>query len=260
MRALATMFLFAGACTTLGPMPAATLVSALPAARPEVEVQVAAAPGYFLSSGATADPKGSAIPQLEALFEPDRLIVPGLFIAGRAVGAKESGTIVEPILGYRHAFGDGFALGALVYGSHASTTTKHATYSATRVGAEVAGDALVTGVSRWVELHLTAAISLTGLSGDGSYCLDANSQYGVDCPDPPTNLTSARGDGAYPSGSAGVALEILRHHDSVFHGGRLALVGVAGTMPTFVGGAQADATPYVSLGLSLSLAVGATEP
>jgi hypothetical protein len=56
-----------------------------------------------------------------------------------------------------------------------------------------------------------------------------------------------------------VALELLRHHDSIIHGGRLALTGVAGTMPTFVNGAQADATPYVSLGLSLSLALGATD-
>src|SRR6187551_1351190 len=48
-----------GACTTLGPTPAMTGIPSPPLERPGVELQVAAVPGYFLSSAATEEPKGS---------------------------------------------------------------------------------------------------------------------------------------------------------------------------------------------------------
>jgi hypothetical protein len=257
MRIAVATLVLTTACTTLGPMPSATLIAPVPAGRPEGEVQLALAPGYYLSSGAMDNPKGTVIPQLEALFEPDQLIVPGLILAARAVGTSDSGTILEPMLGYRRGFGDGFAASIVAYGTHSSATNKHAKYSATRLGAEIGGDGRVTADSRWVELHLTGALSLTGLTGDGALCLDKDGRFGVDCGEPPVNLTSVTGGGVYPTLTGGVALELLRHRDSAFHGGRLAFTGVVGTMPTFVGGAQTDAVLYVSLGLSLSLAVGA---
>ncbi len=79
-------------CTTLGPMPATTAVSAVPAGRPDAEFQLAAVPGYYLSSSVRQAPTGAGISHLSMLVEPDKLIgVPGLIIGGRA----------EAMAGYR---------------------------------------------------------------------------------------------------------------------------------------------------------------
>jgi hypothetical protein len=95
--------LVASGCTTLGPMPAATAVAPVPLGRPAAEVGVALVPGYFMSSGVARVARGTAVPQLSALLEPDRWLgVPGLIAGARLVGTDQAGTFFEPLLGYRH--------------------------------------------------------------------------------------------------------------------------------------------------------------
>src|SRR5689334_11556166 len=89
-------------CTTLGPMAANTGMSAVPHGRPTFDVAVAAQPGYYLSASTTENQRGGVLPSLALLFEPDRWVnLPGLYLAGRVIGASDAGTLVEPILGYR---------------------------------------------------------------------------------------------------------------------------------------------------------------
>ena len=248
-------------CTTLGPMPATTLVSPVPAGDPGVELGLGAAPGTFLSSGATEDPKGASMPQASLLFEPDRLLhIPGLFVGVRAVGPEDAGPFGEPMLGYRRTLGDRFSLGIVGYGTRASGDNNGASYDATRLGVEVSADVRVTPVNRWAELHVAGGLAATGLLVDGSYCLDSENKYGVDCPeegDPGSNMVDASASGLYPSGYLAAVLAFGQHTGSYFHGGRLMLQAAAGTMPTVIGGVQEDAAVYAALGLSLSLGFGA---
>ena len=95
---------------------------------------------------------------------------------------------------------------------------------------------------------------------NGVYCLAANGQYGIDCADPPANLTSANASGFYPALNAGIALDLGRHLPAIFHGGRVALLGAAGTMPTVIAGQQQSAQKYFSLGLALAFGLGSSEP
>jgi hypothetical protein len=44
-------------------MPATTAISALPATRPDIEVQIGAIPGYHLSSAVDEDPEGASVLQ-----------------------------------------------------------------------------------------------------------------------------------------------------------------------------------------------------
>ena len=140
-------------CTTLGPIPATTTVSAVPEQRPDVEVQLAAAPGYYLSSAVVEDPQGVAIAQLSAVFEPARLVpVPGLIIGARLIG-PEGDTQLEPIVGVRRALGADrrVALAGLAYGTHGEASRDDASYAATRVGGELAVDVRVLDETRFAE-------------------------------------------------------------------------------------------------------------
>jgi len=259
---IASLALTTTGCTTLGPMPATTAVSAVPLGRAGAEFQAAAVPGYFLSSSVGQSPKGAVITHLSMLVEPDKLIgVPGLIIGGRAVGNSDSGVYPEAMVGYRSVLDDGrrLAIAGVGFGTHAGTTRQNASYSATRVGAEAALDWRATPDSNWLELHLLGGASVTALNASGVYCLAANGQYGIDCADPPANLTRADASGVYPALNAGIALDLGRHLPVIFHGGRLALLGAAGTMPTVVGGQQQSARSYFALGLSLAFGLGASE-
>lgn len=261
MRTLAVaLSLLAAACTSLGPMPATTGVAPLPAGRTAVELQIGVAPGHYLSSGVTRDPRGTGIPQLAALFEPDRLLgVPGLFVAGRIAGTDDAGVIAEPMIGYRRAFGDRLAAAAMLYGTHASHEHRDASYSATRAGLELGVDVRLTPVSRWAELHAVGGAAVTGLAADGEYCLDDEGRFGVDCPEPPDPQLRVAVDasGLYPTGQLGLMVDVLRHRDWAIHGARVGLVGAAGTMPTAEGGRQGPAEPFVSLGLLVTVGLGA---
>src|SRR5665647_2649801 len=90
------------ACTMLGPMPATTGVSALPAERPGGEVQAAVMPVFFLSDATQQDKAPPrADPQLSALFEPDRLFGTKGLILGLRTWGEEGATPVEPMIGLR---------------------------------------------------------------------------------------------------------------------------------------------------------------
>jgi len=253
--------LFSG-CTALGPMAATTGIASIPATRTSLEGSLGIVPGHYLSAGVSSDPKGASIGQASLLVEPDKILhVPGLIIGGRYVGSASSGGYPEPMIGYRTYLGDDhlLAVSAIGYGTHGSGSRRNASYAATRGGAEAGIDWRVTPESKWFELHLSAAASLTGISAKGSYCVDAEDRHGVDCPDPPDPpdpRIAASAGGLYPSGVGSIAIDIGRRQNSEFHGGRIALTGGGGTMPRVVGGEQVSAYPYAAAGLSLTVGFG----
>jgi hypothetical protein len=246
-------------CTALGPMPATTAVASAPTQRPGLELQVGALPGYYLSSGVQANPKGASISQAAVLVEPDSIIhVPGLVVGGRYIGDSEKGGYPEPMAGYRTFLDDGkhFGLSAIGYATHGSGSAKGASYAATRGGAEAGIDFRATPESKWFELHLLASASLTGLSAEGVYCIDADGTYGVDCPDqmPKTQYATARG--FYPAATGGISVDFARRFNGEFHGGRLELLVGGGTMPRVTHGEQESPKSYASAGLAVSIGFG----
>ena len=257
-----TLLLSLSGCTQLGPMPATTAMSVVQARRPDVELQAGVVPGYYLSSAVQKSPDGTTMSQVAALFEPDRLLaLPGVVVGARYAGDSKSGPSIEPMLGYRRALGteEVLSLGVFGYGTHAQRASRGASYSATRAGVETGIDLRATPQSYWLEVHFMPAVSLTGLSANGTYCLDAAGQFGADCPDTNANPVRAQANGFYPSVSGTIALEIARHLNTFFHGARLAAQIATGTMPTVVAADQKDATGYVSGGLTLTLGFGAAQ-
>jgi hypothetical protein len=240
-------------------MAATTGIASLPAARPSFEGSIGVVPGHYLSAGVQAEPKGASIGQAAILVEPDSIIhVPGLIVGGRYVGSSTAGGYPEPMVGYRTYIGDDhmLAVSAVGYATHGSGTRSNASYSATHGGAEAGIDFRVTPEYEWFELHLSASASLTGISAKGTYCVDPDRRYGVDCPDSPDPRVEASAGGVYPSGVGSIAIDVGRRLKGEFHGGRVALMGGGGTMPRVVGGRQESATAYAAAGLSLTVAFG----
>jgi hypothetical protein len=261
-RALGLAAAALAGCTTLGPMPTTTAVSAVPSARPDAELQAGIVPGYNLSSAVAESPSGDSISQLAGVLEPDRLLgLPGLLLGARLYGPEED-TALEPMLGYRRAIGadESLSLAGIAYGTHAAAAKNGASYEATRAGAELALDLRLFSRHRWVEPHVLGSVALTALWAEGTYCTDDAGQYGKDCPEPPTapRIETARAAGAYPSITGGIALDLIRHRDSPFHGGRLVFLLSSGAMPRIIAGDQRSPTPYAAAGLLFSLAVGAS--
>jgi hypothetical protein len=250
------------ACTTLGPTPATTALSAVPQGRPGIEAQAGAVPGFFLSGGAS-NSRGGGTGQASGLIEPDRLLgIPGL-VAGVRVFGADADSVTEPFLGYRSKVGgpDGdISVAGFVYGTEASATDKLANYHAKRAGAELAVDARFARPTRWLSLHLQTALTGTGISATGNYCVDAMGM-GTDCDtSTPSNNKMVNGtlQGFYGSATASLAADFHPQH-SWFHDARLAILGSAGEMPTLVNGEQRDGVPYASMGLMLSVGVGAAD-
>jgi len=246
-------------CTALGPMAATTGVSSIPASRPSFEGSLGVVPGHYLSAGVQAEPKGASIGQAAILVEPDSIIhVPGLIVGGRYVGSSTSGGYPEPMVGYRTYLGDNhmLALSAVGYATHGNGSRSNASYSATHGGAEAGVDVRVTPEYEWFEVHVGAAASLTGISAKGTYCVDADHRYGVDCPDTPEPRIDASAGGLYPSGVGTLAIDVGRRFKGEFHGARVALMGGGGTMPRVVGGQQEGAKPYAAAGLTLTVGLG----
>lgn len=266
-RVVGTGFLLGAlGCTSLGPMPATTGATAVPAGRPSFEGQLAALPGYYLSSAVQEDPKGAAIGQAAVTFEPDRwLQAPGFFVGGRVVGNEDSGTYAEPMLGYRTHLDDAhdLSLAGIGYGTYASESRRGASYTAARGGAEVAFDYRVIGEGKSGEVHLLASVALTALDADGEYCIDADNRYGVDCPEPPDpsgTLVTASAGGLYPSAVGGLALDLGRGIPDVFHGVRVVGYLGGGTMPSVIEAQQTSPRGYISLGASIAVAFGSPQP
>ncbi|MBA3540982.1 MAG: hypothetical protein H0T79_15330, partial [Deltaproteobacteria bacterium] len=71
---LAAIASLAAACTTLGPMPTTTAVSAIPSARGGAEVQAGIVPAYYLSDAAQESTSATATGQLAAVVDPAELL------------------------------------------------------------------------------------------------------------------------------------------------------------------------------------------
>jgi hypothetical protein len=247
-------------CTTLGPMPTTTGMSAVPAQRPGAEAQLGIVPAYFLSSS-VQKPHGAATTQLELVLEPDRWFnAPGLVIGGRLFGQADD-TPGEPLLGYRAKLSEDLSIAGVVYGTSKRSTQKLASYHATRIGGELAVDANTIAIASWLAMHVQAAFSATRVSASGTYCVDANG-VGKDCDQMnQANNTMIDGhlSGVYPSGTGSITLDVGRRESGILHGARLALMGSTGWMPTATNGIQGDSQAFFSLGLSLTLGLGKSE-
>jgi hypothetical protein len=255
MRIVALLAL--AGCTTLGPMPSTTAVSAIPAGKPGAEAQLGIAPGFHLSSS-VAKPRGSAMGQAAVLVEPDHWVkIPGLIVGGRVFGKGED-TPVEPMIGYRHAFTKDFASAIVGYGTSKRAKDRLASYHGFRMGVEGAADAKIVGFTRWLSLHAQLAGSITRIVASGKYCVDAKG-IGKDCDEnnPEANvMVNGEARGWYPSTSATIALDVGRHGSSWFHSLRAALVMSLGRMPHVEAGEQEGDSTYFALGLLATLGFG----
>jgi len=245
------------ACTTLGPMPATTGVSALPAGRPGVEAQAGFVPAYFLSRAVQDKAGGAVASQLSALVEPDRWLgITGLILGARVFG-QNGDSPGEPYIGYRHKLDDDIAIGGVAYGTSAHHEARLASYQASRGGAEAAIDAKLWDVTSWLGLHAQGALSATAVSAKGTYCVDP-SGIAKDCDTTtPSNNTMIDGNvsGVFPAATATLSVDF--HGGGAFHGARIAAMAAAGQMPLVQNGMQTSTGGYYSIGMLLTLGIGA---
>jgi len=243
-------------CTTLGPMPATTGVSAVPINRPGGEVQLGPVPGFFLSSSAHAKPQGAPIMQASAMVEPDRWLgIPGLVLGARLFG-QNGDTPGEPYVGYRRTVRQDLSIGGGIYGTSKHSTQKLASYKATRIGGEFALDASLWE-SEWLGFHLQGAGSATHINASGQYCVD---MMGIakDCniEDPTMNtMIDGKQSGVYPAAIGTLALDFAKGRDGVFDGARLALMFATGSMPMLKDGEKTGTDTYAAAGLTLTLGI-----
>jgi hypothetical protein len=248
--------LLATGCTTLGPMPATTGISAVPANRPGAELQAGIMPAFFLSDAAHANyGHGAPTRQISALIEPDRLLgTKGLVIGARSWG-ETGDSPFEPMVGLRRRVDDRFSVAGFAYGTHAHGAEQGASYIANRFGGELAIDAELIPVASWLGIHVQATASATYVDAHGTYCVAPDGE-GIDCHD-----TSRRVDGTiegvYTAATAGVSLDLARRSQGYLHDIRLALLGAVGAMPRIRDGVQQPSNDqYRSIGLSLTIGIG----
>jgi hypothetical protein len=259
MKLLVASLLGLAGCSTLGPVPATTAMSPVPAPREGAELQLAAVPGYFMSQTVVEDPKGGGLTGLSVAIDPAKLLgTPGLVVAARLIGPEED-TQLEPIVGYRRSFGAGLgaSVAGFVFGASGRGEVDGASARTGRVGTEVMTDVRLGPASRWAEAHVMVGASLQYVDAEGTYCTEDTMQYGRDCPDVIVTQIDGSAKGAYPAATVGVAGHFGRHRSTVFHGARMFALFTIGAMPTVVGGEQQSATGYVSVGLGVSLSFGA---
>jgi hypothetical protein len=253
---------WATGCTTLGPMPATTGISAVPSGRPGVEAQVGLVPGYFLSDAtqtSTGSQKADPSAQLLALIEPDHWIGARGLIAGAHYWGKHGDLTIEPFVGYRHRLDDDLSLALIGHGTTMHGVSSGASYQATRAGGELALDARVIAPARWLALHGQAAVSATYLDANGTYCADRDG-FGVDCNEDGTDrVINGSIHGVFAAATASAALDFGRLPTGVFHSLRIALLAAAGVRPQVRDGVETDGVHYVSLGLTLTLGLGSAE-
>jgi hypothetical protein len=250
--------IWATGCTTLGPMPTTTGIAAVPTGRPGVEAQAGVVPGYFVSS-ATQEPahKDDPIGQVLGLVEPGQWLGTRGLVAGARHWGEHGDGAFEPFLGYRHRLDDSFAVAVFGYGTKMQAADRGASYRATRIGGELAVDARVIALTRWLALHGQAAVSTMYLDAHGRYCA-GDDGLGIDCNQNGTDrMVDGTIRGAFTSATAALALDVGRLPDGMFHSLRVALLGAAGVMPQERDGKQTDGARYASLGLSLTVGFGA---
>jgi len=244
-------------CTTLGPMPGMTAVSAVPQQHPDAEVQLARVPGYHLSSATQEDAHGSTMDQLSLLFEPNDWIgVQGLGAGARFVGSEDDGHL-EPMLRYRRFLDDDerIAFAVTGFGTHASGADKGASYTLNRGGAEFTLDTRVTPKNSWFELHLLGGSGLIALFADGDYCADSEG-FGVECGEGVSGSTHGEVNDVFPTFFVGLGLDGARHLDSAFHSARLAGWLGGGFMPVVQNGELEEKRGWAAAGLGLTLGFG----
>lgn len=250
----------ATACTSMGPTPATTGFTARPMPRDGLEVQAGLLPGHYLSSSVVESPDGNSIEQLSAAAQADELVgIPGLVLGVRAFG-QEGDRPIEPVIGYRRALAGGAAsVAGFLYGAHAAHEENGASYEATRLGGELAGDVRLFQ-HRWIEPHVFGGFNVHRLTAAGTYCTDETMRWGQDCaePDePPKPIVSATARGVFPAAHVGIAAEFLRHRDAWFHGARVAFMASGGTMPHVESSMQTDDEAYFAFGMTVSVGIGA---
>jgi len=247
------------ACTTLGPNPVTTGVSAVPSGRPGVELAVGAMPAFYLSDAAAQrDGAGGATAQQTATFEPDRWLgVKGLIVGARRFG-DGSDSPIEPLLGYRRRLDDNFSVLGLAYGTHTSAANDGADYEATRFGGELTLDAALPKITNWVALHGFLSASGTLLDASGTYCVAADG-VAIDCEET-SRRVDASVDGVYFAGTGGLALDLARRPTGSLHSIRIAMLSSIGVMPKLRDGEQQPSKDgFYSFGLSLQVGFGAPE-
>lgn len=259
MRTLILSLLAATACTTLGPTPATTGVSAVPVGRPGVELQAGVMPAFYLSDAANdgnGDSSGTA--QLHAIIEPDRILgTKGLILGARKWG-EDGDSPIEPMIGYRRRLDNAFSIAGVVYGGHADGAQSGASYEATRFGGELAIDAGIQSRWSWLSGHLMASLSATYLDATGEYCVNGNG-VAIDCDDDSRRVDGAV-EGIYTAATAGVALDIARRPHGSVQSVRLFLLGAIGMMPSLRDGMQMPSNNgYFSIGTGLSIGFGSPD-
>jgi hypothetical protein len=260
MKLFATLgFAFAllPACTTLGPMPATTGISAVPSGRPGAEISAGATPGYMISEG-TRDggQDGSPTPQLLGVVEPGRLLGTRGLIAGARYVGRGDDMALEPMLGYRHRITARFTVAAVGHATTMGARADAASYAATRAGLEVSADAELVRPARWLAIHGQATVGATYLDAHGTYCTDAAGQ-GVDCAAEDDRRVDARIQQAFPAATATLAVDLGRDYASSFHGSRIAVMGTAGLMPRVRDGVETGGQHYLTIGLAWTIGFGA---
>lgn len=258
-KLLALTLGLATACTTLGPTPATTGVSAIPVGRPGVELQTGIMPAFFLSDAANdGEGDGAGTPQVHAVIEPDRILgTKGLILGARKWG-EDGDSPIEPMIGYRRRIDSAFSIAGIAYGGYADGASTGASYQATRLGGELALDAGIQSRWSWLSGHLMASLSATYLDATGEYCVDG-SGVAIDCED-----TSRRVDGAvegvYTAVTAGAAIDIARRPHGAVQSVRLFVLGAIGAMPSLRDGMQTRSNNgYYSVGLGLSVGFGSPD-
>jgi len=245
------------ACTTLGPNPATTGFSAIPAGRPSVDAHFGTVPAFYASQSAQNEAKGAPVAQAGFLVEPDRwLKLPGLVIGGRLYG-QSGDTLGEPYVGYRAQVDEHISVAGGVYGSAKRSTRQLASYHGTRVGAEAGVDAQLAALASWLTFHTQASLAATRVMTSGTYCVDPMG-IAKDCDQdmPATNnMITGKQSGVYPSGTATLSLAAAKS-SGLFRTAQLSVLGSVGTMPLVKDGAKQGSGTYTGIGLMLTIGVG----
>jgi len=245
------------ACTTLGPMPATTGVSAVPIGHPGADVQVGAVPIFFLSQAAQGEARADLARQLGVQLEPDRwLKLPGLVIGARMFGNGPEDTLGEPYVGYRTKLSDRVSIGGGAYGTAKHSTAKLASYHATRIGGEAAIDGNLLQATSWLSIHAQAAVSATRIMASGTYCV-GNEGTAIDCDTDPTKNVMITGNqiGVYPAATGTVSVTGARSQGFV-RSATVSMLGSVGTMPLVRDGVKTGTDTYEGLGVMLTLGLG----
>jgi hypothetical protein len=244
-------------------MPGTTaLASTSPEPRAGAEVHGAIVPGFYLSNATQQDPDHDHLGQLAVMFEGGDLVsAPGLGVGGRWVSGGDDTGYFEPMIRYRWFLDDDnrLAMGLVAFGTVASGEAHGASYSVGRGGLELGTDIRATAESRWLELHLIGGASITAIGGDGTYCMNADSGYGIDCDGDQVGETTADLTGVYPASYVGLGFVFARHLDIALHDIRLDTYLAGGTLPRIRFAELSDSPEsWFTWGASLSFGFGDT--